>query len=96
MKPEGPHRPGRSVFRWHNTEVKVNLQFPRITRATAYPSIGPQSRPISQESLRWWERAAREDSYIINHAPGFNRCSTELQDKMSQNSGSSVFPSEQG
>ena len=25
------------------------------------------------------------DSYIINHAAGFNRCSTELQDQMSQN-----------
>ena len=85
MKPEGPHRPGRSVFSWHNTEVKVNSQFPRITRASAYPSTGPPSRPISQESVRRWERAAREDSYIVNHAVGFNRCSTELQDRMSQN-----------
>ena len=85
MKPEGPHRPGRLVFSWHNTEAKVNSQFPRITRASAYPLTGPPSRPISQESLRRWERAAREDSYIINHTAGFNRCSTELQDKMSQN-----------
>ena len=76
MKPEGPHRPGRSVFSWHNTEAKVNSQFPRITRASAYPSTGPPSRPISQESLCHWERAAREDSYIVNHAVGFNRCST--------------------
>ena len=79
MKLEGPHRPGRSVFSWHNTEAKVNSQFPRITRASAYPSTGPPSRPISQESMCRWERAAREDSYIINHAAGFNRCSTELQ-----------------
>ena len=85
MKLEGPHRPGRSVFSWHNTEAKVNSQFPRITRASAYPSTGQPSRSISQESLRRWERATREDSYIINHAAGFNRCSTELQDKMSQN-----------
>ena len=85
MKPDGPHRPGRSVFSWHNTEAKVNSQFPRITKATAYPATGPPSRPISQESLRRWERTARENSYIINHAAGFNRCSTELQDKMSQN-----------
>ena len=68
VKPEGPHRPGRSVFSLHNTETKVNSQFPRITRASAYPSTGPPSRPICQESLRRWERAAREDSYIINHA----------------------------
>ena len=82
---EGPHRPGRSVFSWRNSEAKVNSQFPRITKALAYPSTGPPSRPISQESLRRWERAAREDSYVINHAAGFNRCSSELQDRMSQN-----------
>ena len=85
LKSDGPHRPGRSVFNWRNTEAKVNSHFPRITRASAYPSTGPPSRPIAQESLRRWERAAREDSYIINHAAGFSRCSTELQEKMSQN-----------
>ena len=85
LKSGGPHRPGRSVFNWRNTEAKVNSQFPRITRASAYPSTGPPSRPVAQESLRRWERAAKEDSYIINHAAGFSRCSTELQDKMSQN-----------
>ena len=63
----------------------MNSQFPRITRASAYPSTGPPCRPIAQEALRRWERAAREDSYIINHAAGFSRCSTELQDKMLQN-----------
>ena len=85
LKPEGPHRPGRSVFNWRNSEAKVNSQFPRITHASAYPSTGPPSRPIAQESLRRWERAAREDSYIINHAAGFSRCSNKLQEKMSQN-----------
>ena len=85
IKSDGPHRPGRSVFSWHNTEAKVNSQFPRITKAASYPSTGPPSRPISQESLRRWERAAQQNSYIINHAAGINRCSTELQDRMSQN-----------
>ena len=85
LKSDGPHRPGRSVFNWRNTEAKVNSHFPRITRASAYPSTRPPSRPIAQESLRRWERAAREDSYIINHAAGFSHCSTELQEKMSQN-----------
>ena len=84
LKPDAPHRPGRSVFSWHNTEAKVNSHFPRITRASVYPSTGPPSRPISQESLRRWERCAREDSYIVNHAAGFNRCSSELQERMSQ------------
>ena len=74
IKPDGPHRPVRSVFSWHNTEAKVNSQFPRITKPASYPSAGPPSRPISQESLCRWERAARENSYIINHAAGFDRC----------------------
>ena len=73
MKPEEPHHPGRSVFSWRNSEAKLNSQFPWITRASAYPSTGLPSRPIAQESLRRWERAAREDSYIINHAAGFSR-----------------------
>ena len=85
LKPEGTQRPGRSDFSWRNTEAKVNSQFPRITKAAAYTATGPPSRPISQESLRRWERTAREDSYIINHTAGFNQCSTELQDRMSQN-----------
>ena len=68
LKPDGPHRPGRSVFNWRNTEAKVNSQFPRLTKASACPSTGPPSRPVSQESRHRWERAAREDSYIVNHA----------------------------
>ena len=51
LKSDGPHRPGRSVFNWRNTEAKVNSHFPRITRASAYPSTGPPSRSIAQESL---------------------------------------------
>ena len=83
VKPDGPHRPGRSVFSWQYVEFKVNSQFPRITKASAYPPSGPPSRPISQEYLRRWEKCARENTYILNHASGFNRCSTELQDWMS-------------
>ena len=73
LKSYGPHHPGRSVFNWRNTEAKVNSQFPRITRASAYLSTGPPSSPIAQEAVHRWERAAREDSYIINHAAGFSR-----------------------
>ena len=82
IRQDGPHRPGKKLFSWHNTEAKVNSQFPRITKASAYPT-GPPSRPISQEYLRRWEKCARENSYIINNAAGFNRCTSELQEKMS-------------
>ena len=72
IQQDGPHRPGRKLFSWHNTEAKLNSQFPRITKASAYPATGPPSRPISQEYLRRWEKCARENSYIINNAAGFN------------------------
>ena len=73
IKQDGPHRPGKKLFSWHNTEAKLNSLFPRITKASAYPAAGPPSRPISQEYLRRWEKCARENSYIINSAAGFNR-----------------------
>ena len=73
IRPEGPHRPGKTLFSWHNSEAKVNSKFPCIVKASAYPSTGPPSRPISQEYLRRWEKCARENSYIVNHAAGFNR-----------------------
>ena len=72
IKPDGPRRPGRTVFTWHNAEAKVNSQFPQITKASSYPPAGPISRPISQEYLRRWEKCAREDTCITNHAAGFN------------------------
>ena len=70
------------MFSWHSSEAKVNSQFPRIVKASAYPSTGPPSRPISQEYLRRWEKCARENSYIVNHAAGFNHCTSELQERM--------------
>ena len=44
IKPDGPHRPGKTIFSWHNTKAKVNSQFPLITWASAYPITGPASR----------------------------------------------------
>ena len=82
LKSEGPHRPGKTLFSWHNSEAKVNSQFPCIIKASAYLSTGPQSCPISQEYIRRWEKCARENSYIVNHAAGFNRCTSELQERM--------------
>ena len=82
IRPEGPHRPGKTLFSSHNSEAKVNSQFPHIVKASAYPATGPPSRPISQEYLRQWERCSRENSYIVNHVAGFNRCTSELQKRM--------------
>ena len=51
LRQDGPHRLGKSLFRWGNSEAKVNSQFPRIIKASSYPPSGPPSRPISQEYL---------------------------------------------
>ena len=84
LKLDTTPRPGKSVFSWRNTEAKVNSQFPRITKASSYPPSGPVSRPISQEYLRRWEQNTKDGSYIVNQAAGFNRCASELQDRMNQ------------
>ena len=60
----------------------MNSQFLRITKASSYPSTGPPSCTVSQEYLRQWENCARENSYIVNHTAGFNRCTSELQECM--------------
>ena len=32
IKPKGPHRPGKTLFSWHNTEEKVKSQFPALLK----------------------------------------------------------------
>ena len=83
LRPDGPHRPGKSLFSWSDQEAKVNSQFPRLIKASAYSPSGPPSRPISQDYLCHWERCAREGSYVVNSAAGFNRCSSELHERIS-------------
>ena len=85
LRHDGPHRPGKSLFSWSNSEAKVNSQFPQIIKASSYPPSGPPSRPISQEYLRRWECCAREGSYVLNSAAGFNRCASELQERIASN-----------
>ena len=84
IKQDGNQRPGRTIFGWSGSEARLNSQFSRIAKISSYPSSGPASRPISQEILRRWEQCAREGSLITNHAAGFNRCVSEIQDKMNQ------------
>ena len=82
LKTDGPQRPGRKLFNWHGSEAKLNAQFSRIVKPAAYLATGPVSRPISQEVLRRWERCTREGTYTVNHAAGFSRCTSEIQDQM--------------
>ena len=58
----------------------MNSTFPSIA-SRSLPSA-PASRPVSQENLRKWERAARDQSYMCNQAAAFSRCLTRVQDNM--------------
>ena len=78
-EPTDPTRPGKSVNSWPNDAAKINSSFPRIsTISSASPQ--PPCRPLSQDTMRKWEKAAKESSYICNQSAGFNRCITKIQD----------------
>ena len=68
------------VFSWTNQLARLNSSFPRIANRSL-PSA-PASRPVSQDTLRKWERAARDQSYMCNQAASFSRCLTKVQDSM--------------
>ena len=83
-EPKDPTRPGKSVNTWHNDAARLNSAFPRICKP-AVANTHPPSRPISQDTLRKWEKAAKETSYVCNQSAGFNRCITKLQDNVQEN-----------
>ena len=64
-EPKDPTRPGKSVNTWPSGAAKLNSAFPRICKPSASQ---PPSRPISQDTLRKWEKAAKETSYICNQS----------------------------
>ena len=69
---------------WPNDAAKINRAFPRICKPSTSASQ-PPSCPISQNTLRKWEKAAKETSYICNQSAGFNRCITKIQDSVQEN-----------
>ena len=69
------------VYTWTNEPARLNSTFPRIANRSL-PSAPPPSRPVSQDTLRKWERAARDQSYMCNQAAAFSRCLTNVQDNM--------------
>ena len=68
------------VYTWTNELARLNSIFPRIANKSL-PSA-PASRPVSQDTLRKWERAACNQSYMCNQAAAFSRCLTRVQDNM--------------
>ena len=69
-----------TVCDWSPEPAKLNSTFTRVAR-WSWPSA-PASRSFSQDTLRRWERAFREQSVMCNQAAGLSRCLTKVQDSM--------------
>ena len=69
------------VYTWTNEPARMNSTFPII--ANRSPPSFPTSRPVSQDTLRKWERAARDQTYMCNQAAAFSRSVTKVQENMS-------------
>ena len=61
---------------------KLNNSYSRIARDSSLSSTPPALRCISRETLRRWEKSAREASVICNQAASFNRCLFRVQQNM--------------
>ena len=66
-----------TVCNWSPEPAKLNSTFSRVARRSL-PSA-PASCTISQDTLRRWERAFREQSVMCNQAAGLSRCLTKVQ-----------------
>ena len=69
-----------TVCDWSPELAKLNSTFSGVARCSL-PSA-PASRTFSQDTLRWWERAFREQSVMCNQAACLSRCLTKVQDSM--------------
>ena len=71
-----------TVTSWNTGPSKLHNSFGRIARKAALAATPPASRRISQDTLRRWERAAREASVVCNQTASFNRCLFKVQGEM--------------
>ena len=80
----GDNRPGKVVKFWSTDGPHLNSSFSRIAKPSGL-TVTPPSRPIAQDTLRKWDKALREGTYVCNHAAGFNRCISKLQTDIQDN-----------
>ena len=69
-----------TVRTWSPDAAKLNHSFSRVARRNL--PTAPPSRAFSQDLLRCWERAPREQTIMCNQAAGLSRCLTRVQDSM--------------
>ena len=84
-EPKDPTRPEKYVISWPNDAAKINSAFSRIAKSTI-SNTRPTACHLSQDTVRKWEKAAKESSYICNQAAGFYRCITKIQDSVQDQS----------
>ena len=77
-----PKAESSQISSWNVDASKLNSSYSRIAKYTGLSSTPPASRRISQETLRRWERSARETSVICNQAASFNHCLFKVQQNM--------------
>ena len=70
------------VSSWSIDACKLNSSYSRIARQAGLSSTLPASHRISQETMRRWEKSAREATVICNQAASFNRCLFKIQQGM--------------
>ena len=68
------------VYTWTIEPTRLNSSFPRI--ASHSLTSAPASRPVSQDTLRKWEQATRDQNYKCNQAAAFSHCLTKIQESM--------------
>ena len=64
-EPKDRTRPGKYFNSWPNDVAKINSAFSRIAKPNIANSQ-PTARQLSQDTVRKWEKAAKESSYICN------------------------------
>ena len=72
-----PKAESSQISSWNIDASKLNSSYGRIAKYTGLSSTPPASRRISQETLRRWERSARETLVICNQAASFNPLSVQ-------------------
>ena len=70
--------PGKAVKYWSNNAPHLNSSFSRISKPSGL-TVTPPSHPVAQDTLRKWDKALREGTYVCNQAAGFYCCITKLQ-----------------
>ena len=68
------------VHTWTSKLVRLNRSFPRIA-SRSLPSA-PASRQVSQNTLRKWEWAVCDQTYMCNQAAAFCHCLAKIQESM--------------